>query len=184
MQCYGKQASSKMQSLVQSRSVRLQADPTQGDRDKYDRSLRYVFTAEGANVAQMLIAGGFGREYTYSAAYRFQKQFQSAEERAKSTRTGLWGACASFGAPAADTTPTSPRPGVAPTRNRAPVAPAPPAKPAGACNIKGNINSKGDKIYHVPGGASYAKTKINKPGERMFCSEADAVAAGWRAARD
>jgi hypothetical protein len=52
-----------------------------------------------------------------------------------------------------------------------------------ACNIKGNINSKGDRIYHVPGGSWYGATKINKAkGERWFCSEKDAKAAGWRAA--
>ena len=50
------------------------------------------------------------------------------------------------------------------------------------CNIKGNINSKGDWIYHVPGSRSYAQTKINESkGERWFCSEAEARAAGWRA---
>ncbi|XAS78120.1 thermonuclease family protein [Dermatophilaceae bacterium Sec6.4] len=190
VQCFGKQASSKMQSLVQSRSVRLQADPTQGDRDKYDRSLRYVFTADGVNVAQTLIAGGFGREYTYAAPYRFQKQFRSAQVSAKSTRSGLWGACPFFGAPLVAATPTSAsaRPSVAPKPTRRPAPPAPPAqpaKPAGACIIKGNISSKGEKIYHVPGGRSYDKTKITlSKGERWFCSESDAVAAGWRAARD
>ncbi|MBB6669631.1 phospholipase D family nuclease [Cohnella nanjingensis] len=44
--------------------------------------------------------------------------------------------------------------------------------------IKGNINAKGDKIYHVPGGANYDRTKA----EQMFCTEADAQAAGFRAA--
>jgi micrococcal nuclease len=29
------------------------------------------------------------------------------------------------------------------------------------CNIKGNINSKGDKIYHVPGRSSYGATRID-----------------------
>ena len=55
----------------------------------------------------------------------------------------------------------------------------------GSCRIKGNINSEGEKIYHVPGGRSYEKTKISPGrGERMFCSEAQAREAGWRAARD
>ena len=50
------------------------------------------------------------------------------------------------------------------------------------CNIKGNINSKGERIYHVPGSRSYSATKINtSKGERWFCSEAEARAAGWRA---
>ncbi len=49
-----------------------------------------------------------------------------------------------------------------------------------ACLIKGNINRRGERIYHVPGSKWYARTKINKPGERWFCSEEEAIAAGWR----
>ena len=51
------------------------------------------------------------------------------------------------------------------------------------CLIKGNINSKGDKIYHTPWGSKhYKRTKINtNKGERWFCSENEALAAGWRA---
>ncbi|GIK33735.1 MAG: hypothetical protein AMXMBFR45_23660 [Gammaproteobacteria bacterium] len=52
------------------------------------------------------------------------------------------------------------------------------------CDIKGNINSKGDRIYHLPGSRSYAGTRINPDsGERWFCSEDEARAAGWRAPR-
>ena len=49
--------------------------------------------------------------------------------------------------------------------------------------IKGNISSKGERIYHYPGCLSYKVTKIDEAkGERWFSSEAEAVAAGWRAA--
>ena len=49
------------------------------------------------------------------------------------------------------------------------------------CKIKGNISSKGIKIYHVPSGRYYSQTKINtSKGEKWFCSEGDAVTAGWR----
>jgi hypothetical protein len=50
------------------------------------------------------------------------------------------------------------------------------------CDIKGNISYKsGEKIYHIPGGDFYAATVINpKYGERWFCTEEEAVAAGWR----
>ncbi len=188
VQCFGPQASSRMQSLVQSRSVRLQADPTQGDRDRYDRLLRYVFTPDGRNVAQVLIAGGFGREYTYSSAYGFQGLFRAAQATAQRTRSGLWGACPSFGAPQSGSTasPTSTKRSTnQPATPARPVAPSTPVKPAGACDIKGNISSEGEKIYHVPGGKSYGRTKITpSKGERYFCSESEASAAGWRAARD
>ena len=43
------------------------------------------------------------------------------------------------------------------------------------CEIKGNISSKGQKIYHIPGNINYEKTKINEnKGERWFCSEEEA----------
>lgn len=45
--------------------------------------------------------------------------------------------------------------------------------------IKGNINSKGEKIYHVPGGQFYDKTVP----EAWFFTEADARAAGYRASK-
>ena len=63
------------------------------------------------------------------------------------------------------------------------VTPSPQAiTTARRCAIKGNIAFRsGDKIYHVPGGEFYRDTIISqKKGERWFCTEADAVAAGWR----
>ncbi len=51
----------------------------------------------------------------------------------------------------------------------------------GQCPIKGNISRKGERIYHTPGGQYYDRTKIDlSKGERWFCSEAEARAAGWR----
>jgi endonuclease YncB( thermonuclease family) len=58
-----------------------------------------------------------------------------------------------------------------------------PAPATGECRIKGNISESG-KIYHVPGDESYEHTRVNtQKGERWFCTEAEAQAAGWRAAR-
>jgi endonuclease YncB( thermonuclease family) len=48
------------------------------------------------------------------------------------------------------------------------------------CPIKGHVSSKG-KIYLVPWSPNYRRERINtQRGERWFCSESDAVAAGWR----
>jgi endonuclease YncB( thermonuclease family) len=53
-----------------------------------------------------------------------------------------------------------------------------------ACPIKGNIGRSGTRIYHMPGQAFYARTVIRtEHGERWFCSEGEALAAGWRRAR-
>jgi hypothetical protein len=61
------------------------------------------------------------------------------------------------------------------------------AKNAGisTCNIKGNVSyNRGKRIFHVPGQKDYGRTVITKHrGERWFCSESEARAAGWRKAR-
>ncbi|MEM8794084.1 MAG: thermonuclease family protein [Pseudomonadota bacterium] len=50
------------------------------------------------------------------------------------------------------------------------------------CVIKGNINRKGERIYHAPWSNWYSRTKINEAkGERWFCTEGEARTAGWRA---
>jgi hypothetical protein len=49
------------------------------------------------------------------------------------------------------------------------------------CPIKGNISENGN-IYHAPWSPWYSKTKVSVgKGEQWFCSEADAIKAGWRA---
>jgi hypothetical protein len=42
--------------------------------------------------------------------------------------------------------------------------------------IKGNINREGEKIYHLPGQASYERTQA----EEWFATEEEAQAAGYR----
>ena len=41
----------------------LAADPTPDERDRYGRLLRHVYLAGGRSVAEVLLGGGFGREY-------------------------------------------------------------------------------------------------------------------------
>lgn len=49
------------------------------------------------------------------------------------------------------------------------------------CRIKGNISNNGH-IYHAPWSPYYTRTKITTAkGERWFCSEEEAIKAGWRA---
>lgn len=55
--------------------------------------------------------------------------------------------------------------------------------PAATCNIKGNVNASGEKIYHIPGGSLYQRTAINiGEGDRWFCTAKEAEGAGFRAA--
>jgi hypothetical protein len=58
------------------------------------------------------------------------------------------------------------------------------AQEASACKIKGNVSTRGERIYHVPGQKYYNETRISAShGERWFCSEEEARAAGWRKSR-
>jgi hypothetical protein len=56
---------------------------------------------------------------------------------------------------------------------------------SGDCKIKGNVSiPSGERIYHVPGQRYYSETTISpQHGERWFCSEMEAIAAGWRKSR-
>ena len=48
----------------------------------------------------------------------------------------------------------------------------------GRCAIKGNRSRRGDWIYHLPGMPYYEATRA----EEIFCTEAQAQAAGYRRA--
>lgn len=158
--CYAQQSASKMQSLVQSSDVRIVADPTQADRDVYDRILRHVFTLDGTDVGHAMIVAGLAKEYTYDKAYASQAQFRDAEAVAREAGLGIWGEC--------DIVRAEPVPLVG-------------GDDDGQCVIKGNINRKKEKIYHVPGQRHYDETIIDEfNGERWFCTEEEAVDAGWR----
>ena len=46
------------------------------------------------------------------------------------------------------------------------------AEGSGGCHIKGNVSTRGERIYHVPGQKYYDETRISAShGERWFCSE-------------
>ncbi|HEX7038315.1 MAG TPA: thermonuclease family protein [Pseudomonadales bacterium] len=58
------------------------------------------------------------------------------------------------------------------------------AEPPEGCRIKGNVNRRGQRIYHRPGDRYYRETRIDPGrGERWFCSAEEAERAGWRPAR-
>lgn len=93
-ECYGKEATERAVELLGGGKVRLEADPTQADRDKYDRLLRYVYLADGTFFNLVMIEEGFAEEYTFEGlAYEHQKDFLEVENFAKDNGEGLWGEC-------------------------------------------------------------------------------------------
>ncbi len=90
VQCFGREASAKTKELLNGKSVLLEFDPTQGDRDKYGRLLRYVFLEDGASFNELMIKEGYAHEYTYRMSYKYQNQFKTAQTYARENKKGLW----------------------------------------------------------------------------------------------
>jgi endonuclease YncB( thermonuclease family) len=132
------------------------------DTDRYGRSVA-VCSVGGEDVGAALVATGWATAYRrYSLAYVGQ------EDRARTARLGIW--ALGFEAPA----------DYRRERRLADV----PAAPDARCAIKGNIGASGARIYHLPGSRAYPEVRIDtRKGERWFCSERDAAAAGWRSVR-
>jgi micrococcal nuclease len=187
VECFGQQAADHATEMLTGAKVRLIADPTQDDRDRYGRLLRYVELADGTDVNAALIHDGYAFEYTYDAPYQRQELFRRQEADASAAGVGLWSpaTCAGHGV-----TPTGTGPPAGTTADSTAVdstaqgtTTADSAAPPDGCAIKGNINRRGERIYHLPGDSSYDGTVITaSKGERYFCTVAEALAAGWRAA--
>ena len=90
VQCFGKEASNKAKEVLTGKKVSLEADPSQGERDKYDRLLRYVFLEDGTNFNKLMIAEGFAHEYTYNLPYKYRDEFIEAEKKASQEKLGFW----------------------------------------------------------------------------------------------
>lgn len=159
---YGEEASAFTKKQLAGKRVLMFADA--GDKDRYGRMLRYVFV-EGQDVMfnELLLQEGYANTMTIAPNVAFADYFVAVERAAREQERGLWMEAANGAAEGkssgAEEVPTS-----------------------SACkqaDIKGNINAKGDKIYHKPGGASYEQTIA----EEMFCTEKEAEEAGFRAAK-
>lgn len=47
------------------------------------------------------------------------------------------------------------------------------------CNIKGNIDSAGNRYYYMPFDPYYESAKVSARGEKILCSEEEAIDQGW-----
>ena len=118
-----------------------------------------VCVADDVNLNDTMVRRG------YAWAFReFSDDYVSAETEARNARLGIWQA------------PTQTAKEFRTARWKV----AKQVSPNG-CPIKGNISENG-RIYHAPWSPWYSRTKVStNKGERWFCSEAEALTAGWRA---
>ena len=169
----GEQATRALVGRIDGRSVACE----ERDQDRYGRIVA-VCRYGGQDVNAWLVREGWAMAYRrYSSAYA------SEEASAKAAKRGVWRG--EFVPPwdwrRGDRLKSASRGDrVKATRD----APRVAARDRGNCNIKGNIShNSGKHIYHMPGDRDYERTRISTSrGERYFCSEAEARAAGWRRA--
>lgn len=90
VQCMGKEASNRARELLSGKTVVLVPDPTQKDKDKYGRLLRYVFINGSDDYGLGAIIEGLAHEYTYSLPYKYQTEYKNAEKAARQAKVGLW----------------------------------------------------------------------------------------------
>ena len=157
----GERATRALRALIDGQSVSCR----QTDTDRYGRVVAVCHRGEVDLNAAMV------REGWAVAFVEYATDYVAEEAQAKRERRGIWGG--KFVVPAAY------RKGAQQGENR----PRPATTQAQDCSIKGNIAKSGERIYHVPGDPFYSRTKVDQgAGERWFCSEQEAQAAGWRRA--
>lgn len=129
------------------------------DRDRYGRTVARCMVS-GRDVGAAMVRAGAATAYL-----RYSSDYAGVEAQAKRDARGLWSGTM--------TAPSDYRK----VTKRGTAAPK-------DCTIKGNINAKGKRIYHMPGQRDYSATRIAvSKGEAFFCSESEARAAGFRAAK-
>ena len=127
---------------------------------------------DGADLGAVLVAQGIVRACPrFALRHPHSRGYMSLEGQAVAARIGIHDG------------QTPPLAGFCGTDRAQATPPAGSQPPVADCPIKGNISANG-RIYHMPGQRDYDRTVIHtERGQRWFCSEAEAQAAGWRPAR-
>lgn len=91
VQCYGPQASARMKSLLEGKTVTLASKPDE-DHDAYGRLLRYVFR-EGEDIGAQMIREGYAVSLCKKFPHPKCDSYDDLEQRAQSLHLGRWAAC-------------------------------------------------------------------------------------------
>ena len=155
-QPYGNRSKQALSSLISGKDITVVVQT----KDRYGRTVGRPYVDDLDICAEMV---RMGAAWAYRQYLR-DEGLLTLESDAKAHKRGLWGLSEAQNTPPWEWRRSG-------GNERAPEG----------CLIKGNINSKGDRIYQMPGSSSYGPTRIDTgKGERWFCSEDEAKAAGWR----
>lgn len=88
VEAFGKEAAAFTRRLAEGRRVRLEL----GDesRDRYGRTLAFVYLEDGTFLNAEIIRQGYGHAFT-RYPFRYADQFRNLEREARENRRGLWG---------------------------------------------------------------------------------------------
>jgi micrococcal nuclease len=95
VECFGREAGEFMKKLVSGKKVRLEFDEANtfvSHKDRYGRTLGYVFLEDGTLLNAEIIRQGYGHAYT-RFPFRYLEEFRSLERRAREQGLGLWADC-------------------------------------------------------------------------------------------
>ncbi|WP_414464006.1 thermonuclease family protein [Hyphomicrobium sp. DY-1] len=151
----GVAAAAMLRKLAEHRDLMCERKGT----DRYRRVLATCF-ADGVDIDEAMVRVGLAWAFV-----RYSKRYVAVETEARSARVGVWQGAAEA--------PWDFR------HNEWQVAET--SAPKG-CAIKGNVSSRG-RIFHMPWDPWYDRVKMEPgKGKRWFCSEQEAIEAGWRPA--
>ncbi len=150
----GKAAIAAMEDLVSAGPVECEG---QG-KDGYDRTIS-ICRVDGRDISRGMIELGMAWAFV-----KYSRDYEAEEAEARRQGKGVWQALTET-----------------PWDYRSKKWDVAMQEAPDGCPIKGNISKQG-MIYHAPWSPWYRKTKVTlKDGERWFCSEDEAIEAGWRA---
>jgi len=92
VQCFGKAASAFTMNLIGDQPVKLEADPTNTNRDRYGRLLRYIYLPDGTFVNLEIVKQGYGFAYVSFPVQKLE-EFKAAQAEARAANRGLWAGC-------------------------------------------------------------------------------------------
>lgn len=162
----GQVATQQLSALVEGQQVECRGSGV----DQYGRMLA-VCTAGPEQLNEVMVEQG------WAVAYRqYSDNYTGAELRAKSNHLGIWSS--NFMLPS-DYRHSKLPPVLAAAPGKRQRTNTQPPQWTGGCLIKGNRNRRGEWIYHIPGMPYYEQTRA----EEMFCTEEQALRAGYRRAK-
>jgi micrococcal nuclease len=91
---FGREAPVFTKRTAEGQRVRLEGDPGSGSRDRYGRTLAYVYLADGRMLNLEIVRQGYGSAYVKYPFTRME-EFRAAQREARENGRGLWGDSAS-----------------------------------------------------------------------------------------